>query len=163
MGKHQEQKEHVEKKESFCICHRFRKRKLGLCIDSKVSDSKGNFKDYAFVKRYFFDSQGELASVRYELTTDYSDYEDYRLDAEKTWYYSGGKIQMIFPVEKYYIEHKEDQLNYSERSAFYVTLGGHVLPGFDENEYSEPFKRHVISESSLCGLTVEDLLRKLKK
>ena len=48
-------------------------------------------------------------------------------------------------------------------SAFYVTLGGHVLPGFDENEYSEPFKRHVISESSLCGLTVEDLLRKLKK
>lgn len=52
---------------------------------------------------------------------------------------------------------------FSKFKYFYVTLDGHVLPGFDENEYSEPFKCHVISESSLYGLTAEDLLRKLKK
>lgn len=87
----------------------------------------------------------------------------YKWNEEKPWYYSDGKIQMIFPVEDYYINHEEDRLNYSERSAFYVTMDGYVVPGFDENEYSEPFERCVISETSLLGLTVEDLLRKFKK
>jgi hypothetical protein len=60
------------------------------------------------------------------------------------------------------LESAEHRWRIDWNGMFYVTDSGHVLTVFDENIYSYFFERYAMSESTLCGLTLEDFFRKVK-
>lgn len=110
---------------------------------------------YMYPVRVLTDTEGKYTEGEDRVFVKYAVWENYGPEAY------GGSVKLIFPDSGY---HSNDiDLTYSSRSLFYVTEEGYVISGIDESDYSGAFERCTVSESSLCGLTAEDLLRKLKK
>ncbi len=80
---------------------------------------------------------------------------DYKLEFDQG-------TQLAFIITENDLKRDPKRWEVSWKEMYYVTEDNHVLSMFNENEYYYYYERYKISESSVSGLTLDDLERKLR-